>query len=205
MCLAVQPSSGRKHHPGLNTDIRPTAGRCSQEENWGLQWQTLSVNCQRLTCARLTHRKFSSTTYFTLYAKWWNVCIWVETCMMRSFARRSRWRRKIRQWFDEWFHSGTTGTPLASRRWAEHERTQQGTAFCIWLLARCLIIRASRLLNWGSERRHVVQQPRIAAFQVALGLIPRCAFPFANVLSALRLFLRCCSDIKAASGGIQPR
>lgn len=28
---------------------------------------------------------------------------------------------------------------------------------------------------------------------------------FANVLSLLGLFLRCCSDIKAASGGIQPR
>lgn len=49
----------------------------------------------------------------------------------------------------------------------------------------------------------MVQPPYIAAFQVALGRFLYCVSS-ANVLSPLGLFLRCCSDIKAASGGIQP-
>lgn len=98
--------------------------------------------------------------------------------MMRAFVRRSCRRRK---------HADDLMSRFIQERlqrlWllgcAFVSGTQENTTgrhFCIWLLSWCLIILASRLLN-QALRRHVVQPPYIAAFQVALGRILCCVLP----------------------------
>lgn len=159
-------------------------------------------NCQRVTCAWLMQRKFSFTTYFTLCAKWWNIGTWVETAWwdLLQGACADGGNTPMTWWVvlfgNDWNAFGFSGV----RWWAEHERTQQGTTFVsdssvgVWLFVRagCWIRLGGG--TWCSSRLSSRTWSDSAS-----------CVSFANVLSPLGLFLRCCSDIKAASGGIQPR
>lgn len=147
--------------------------------NRGLEWQTLSVNCQRVTCAWLIRRKFCFTTYFTLYAKWWNICTWVETAWWDLLQEdRADGGNTLMIW---WVVLSLGTTERLRLLWRSlMSGTWEGTTgHRFWIRLRgwsdvWLLVRAGCWIRLGGGT--LVRRPRITAFQVALGLVLRRAF-----------------------------
>lgn len=111
------------------------------------------------------------------------------------FCKKMVGTEKMRWWFNESFYSGATGTPPAGER----NMSEHNGAPLLYLTTQLVFdyLCEPAVESDSASARRCLSSPTWSGSVLCVS--------FANVCSLLGLFLRCCSDIKAASGGIQPR